>query len=41
MGVLALEEVTAPFLPRISHEIIILFPIYTLMHVQSNNASIS
>jgi hypothetical protein len=35
------EQVTAPFLPRISHEIIILFPIYTLMHVQSNNASIS
>jgi hypothetical protein len=41
MGVMALEEVSAPVLPRIFHYIIILFPIYTLMHVQSNNASIS
>ena len=38
---MALEEVSAPVLPRISHYIIILFPIYTLMHVQSNYASIS
>jgi hypothetical protein len=41
MGVLALEEVTAPFLPRISYEIIILFPIYSLMNVHSNSSIIS
>ena len=41
MGAVALEEVSAPVLPRNFHYTIILFPIYTLMHVQSNNASIS
>ena len=40
MGALALEEVSAPVLPRNFHYTIILFPICTLMHVQSNNASI-
>jgi hypothetical protein len=41
MGVIALEEVSAPVLTRIFHYIIILFPMYILMHVQSNNARTS